>query len=212
VIFSNPCTNHRIEDELKKREIPYVVHGTPEEAESSFYVDIDIQGAGFQAANCLLEKGHRQILYLNLHETLMQSRHFHDGFALAHKQHKLNFNEPDHIYTSFSADICCQIAKQLLAEPKKYTAVVTACEIQAQGVLKAAKELNIKIPSKLSLISMAGTMLAELTTPSLTTIDFKMHESGYEAARLLLDVLNKRRIQPCHFIFPGNLVERGSTK
>jgi LacI family transcriptional regulator len=213
VILSNPCADHRIEDELKKRKIPYVVHGTPEKAESSYYVDIDIQGAGFQAANFLLEKGHRHILYLNFPESMLQSQHRHDGFVLAYKQHGLNFIESDHIYTSFSADICCQVAKQLLAEPKKYTAVVTSSEIQAQGVIKAAKELNIKIPSKLSIVTMGGaTMLGALTTPPLTTIDFRLHETGYEAARLLLDILDKKRIQPFHFILPGNLIERGSTK
>jgi DNA-binding LacI/PurR family transcriptional regulator len=211
VILSDPCTDHRIEDELIKRKIPYVVHGTPEKAESSYYVDIDMQGVGFQAANYLLEKGHRHILYINHPESKMQSQHLHEGFVLAHKHHGLDFNEADQIYTSNSSDICYQIAKQLLAV-SKYTAVVTPSEIRAQGVLKAAKELNIKIPSKLSLVSMAGTMLSTLTSPPLTAIEYRLHETGYEAAQLLLDVLDKRRIQPCHSILPGNLVERDSTK
>jgi LacI family transcriptional regulator len=212
VILGNPRTDHRIEDELEKRKIPYVVLGTPERKESPYYVDIDMKGAGFQAANFFLEKGHRHILYLNLPESMLQSQHRRDGFVLAHKQRGIDFNEADHIYTSFSDDICYQTAKRLLALPKKYTAVVTSSETQAQGVMKASKELNIKIPSKLSLVSMAETVISTLTNPPLTSIDFRPQKLGYEAAQLLLDVLDKKRIEPFHLILPGNLVERGSTK
>jgi len=212
VILSNPRNDHRVEDELKKRDIPYVVLGTPDKRESPYYVDIDMQGAGFQAAEFFLAKGYRRILYLNLPESMLQSQQRRDGFMLAHKQRALDFNEADHVYTSVSADVCCRLVKELFSASKQYTAVVTSNEIQAQGVIKAMKELNIKIPSKLALISMGGTMLGSFTTPSLTTIDFSPHKAGYEAARLLLDVLGKKRIRPFHLILPGNLVERESTK
>jgi LacI family transcriptional regulator len=74
------------------------------------------------------------------------------------------------------------------------------------------RELKIPIPSKMEIISMGGTMMGAITVPSLTTIDFNPHKHGYEAARLLLDVLEKKRIQPFHLILPGTLVERDSTK
>jgi LacI family transcriptional regulator len=212
VIINNPRKDHRVEDEIKKRNIPYVVLGTPEKTESPYYVDIDMQGAGFQAAEYLLEKGHRNILYLNLPESMLQSQQRRDGFILAHKQRGLDFNEADHIFAPVSADVCYRLVKEIFTASKAYTAVVTSNEIQAQGVLKAMKELNIKVPSKLALISMGGTMLGTFTTPQLTTIDFSPHTIGYEAARLLLDVLGKKRIRPFHLILPGNLVERDSTK
>jgi len=212
VILCNPRNDHRVEDELKKRNIPYIVLGTPEKTESPYYVDIDIQGAGFLAAEYLLAKGHRRILYLNLPESMLQSHQRRDGFIQAHKQHGLDFNDADHIYTIISADVSCRIVKNLFTASKEYTAVVTANEIQAQGVIKAMKELNIKIPSKLALVSMGGTMISSLCTPSLTTVDFNPYKVGSEAARLLLDVLGKKRLRPFHFILPGNLVERESTK
>ena len=212
VILCNPRKDHRIEDELQKRNMPYVVLGSPEKTESAFYVDVDMQGVGFQAADYLLKKGHRRILFLNLTESMLQSQQRHDGFSLAYKQRGLAFNEADHIYASVSADICCRIVTRLFAGGNAYTAIVTSNEIQAQGIIRAMKELKIDIPSKLALFSMGGTMLGALTAPTLTTIDFDPHKNGYEAARLLLDILNGKRIQPFHLILPGNLVERDSTK
>jgi len=209
-ILCNPRKDHRIEDELQKRKIPYVVIGS--QTEAAFYVDVDMQGVGFQAAEYLLGKGHRRIFFLNLAESMLQSQQRHAGFVLAYKQRGMDFNEADHVYTSVSADICSRLMTRLFSEGKVYTAVVTSNEIQAQGVIKAMKELKIDIPSKLALFSMGGTMLGTLTTPTLTTIDFDPYKNGYEAARLLLDVLGRKRIQPFHLILPGNLVERGSTK
>jgi DNA-binding LacI/PurR family transcriptional regulator len=212
VILCNPRKDHRIEDELKKRGIPYVDHGQSIGSESAFSVDVDIQGVGFQAAEYLLGKGHQRILYINLMESMVQSQQRHDGFALAYTQRGLSFNESDHFYTTVSADACYQIVRKLFSEGSTYTAVVTSNEIQALGVINAMKELKLKIPSKVALLSMGGTMIGMLTTPSLTTIDFSPRKTGYEAAQLLLEVLDKKRIQPFRLIFPGNLVERDSTK
>jgi len=212
VILCNNRKDHCLEDELKERNIPYVILGSPEKTESEFYVDIDLQGVGYQATEYLLAKEHRRILFLNLAEAMLQSQQRREGFILAHKKRGLEFNEADHIFASISAEICCEIVKEYLKEESAYTAVLTSNEIQAQGVIRALRELKIPVPSKVALISMGGTMLGTLTVPSLTTIDFNPHKHGYEAARLLLDVLTKKRIQPFHLILPGNLVERDSTK
>ncbi len=212
VIICNNRKKHRIEDELKKRKIPYVLLGSPEKAESDFYVDIDIQGVGFQAADYLLAKGHRRILFLNLAESMLQSQLRREGFILAYKQRELEFIEENHVFAPISAEMCYRITTEFFIAKNSYTAVVTSNEIQAQGVMRAMKELKISVPSKVSILTMGGTMLGALTVPSLTTIDFDPKKHGYETARLLLDVLAKKRIQSFHLILPGILVERDSTK
>jgi len=212
VILCNPLRDHRIEDELNGKKIPYVVLGSSEKTDSTFYVDVDMQAVGFQAAEHLLAKGHKRILFLNLAESMLQSQQRREGFLLAYKQRNLEFKEEDNVYAPISAEICCRIVMEAFGRIKDYTGVVTSNEIQAQGVIRAMKELKMPIPSRVAIISMGGTMLGELTVPSLTTIDFNPYKHGYETARLLLDVLTRKRIQPFHLILPGNLVERDSTK
>jgi DNA-binding LacI/PurR family transcriptional regulator len=102
--------------------------------------------------------------------------------------------------------------KRLLGENRRYTAVVTANEVIAQAVVRAARELRIDIPGKLEILSMGGTLLGTSTVPSLTIIDFNSHRHGYEAAKLLLEILHRKRVTPFHMMLPGTLVERGSTK
>ncbi|MDR2952545.1 MAG: LacI family transcriptional regulator [Treponema sp.] len=212
VIICNNRKKHHLEDELKERKIPYVLLGAPEKAESDFYVDIDIQGVGYQATEYLLDKGHRRILFLNLAESMLQSQKRREGFLLAYEHRGLEFNDADHVFAPISTETCCRTVIDYIKRDKSYTAIVTANEIQAQGVIRAMRELKIAIPSKMAVISMGGTMLGAITVPSLTTIDFNPHKHGYETARLLLDVLEKKRIQPFHLFLPGTLVERDSAK
>jgi DNA-binding LacI/PurR family transcriptional regulator len=212
VILCNPRRDHYIEDELEGRRIPYVVFGSPERTEAAFYVDVDIRGVGFQAAEYFLAKGHKRILYLNLPESMLQSQQRLQGFSLAYEQRNLRFDPDDHLFLPVSVDTCYRMVKERFLNKAGYTAVVTSNEIQALGVIKALKELRITIPSKLELSSMGGTVFGTMTVPALTTIDFDAHKTGSEAAGLLIDILQKKRLTPFHLVLPGHFIERDSTK
>lgn len=211
IILCNPRKDHRFEDEFQARNIPFVILGASEKKDSVFYVDVDMQGIGFQGADYFLSKGHRKILYLNLPETLTQSQHRLEGFRLAHERRGLAFPEKDHFYTPPLGEEVFKLAKKLLAG-REYTAAVTASESLAHTLYRAARELKIGIPGKLELLSMGGSVLGTCAVPSLTVIDFNSHKHGYEAARLLLDILERKRVTPFHMVLPGHLVERESTR
>jgi LacI family transcriptional regulator len=212
IILCNPRKDHHFEDEFQERNIPFVILGAPEKTNSVFYVDVDMRGIGFQGADFFLSRGHRKILYLNMPETMTQSQHRLEGFRMAYARHGLVFNEPDHFYAPAGREEAFELVKKLFNENRSYTAAVTATEILAQGVIRAARELRIEIPGKLEVLGMGGTVLGTCTVPSLTTIDFNSHRHGYEAAKLLLEILHRKRVTPFHMFLPGILVERGSTK
>jgi LacI family transcriptional regulator len=209
IILCNPRKDHHFEDEFQERNIPFVILGASEK-KYCFYVDVDMQGIGFQGADYFLAKGHRKILYLNLPETMTQSQHRLEGFQLAYVRRGLSFPVEDHFYAPAMMDDIYNLAKNLLAGD--YTAVVTASEELAQGVIRAARELKIHIPAKLELLSMGGSVLGTCTVPSLTIIDFNSYKHGFEAAKLLLEIIEGKRVTPFHLILPGSLVERESTR
>jgi DNA-binding LacI/PurR family transcriptional regulator len=212
IILCNPRRDHRFEDEFQERNIPFVILGASEKTDSVFYVDVDMRGIGFQGADYFLTRGHRRILYLNMPETMTQSQHRLDGFRMAYARQGLAFNEADHFYAPVGMEEDLEQVKKLLGENRRYTAVVTANEVIAQAVVRAARELKIDIPGKLEVLSMGGTILGTSTVPPLTTIDFNSYRHGYEAAQLLLEILHRKRVTPFHLILPGTLVERGSTR
>jgi DNA-binding LacI/PurR family transcriptional regulator len=99
----------------------------------------------------------------------------------------------------------------LLDSGRKIDGIVTSNEIQAQGVITAVKEHNIAIPAKIGVLSMGGTILSTIGSPKITILDFNPFKQGYEAAKLLIDVMERKRLRPFNFILPGELVEREST-
>jgi len=212
IILCNPRKDHRFEDEFEERNIPFVILGASEKKDSVFYVDVDMRGIGFQGADYFLDKGHKKIFYMNLPETMTQSQHRLEGFRKAYARRNMVLSEADHYYAPAVMETAYELVKKRFAENRDYTAIVTSSEIQAQGVIRAMRELKIEIPTRMELLSMGGTILGTCAVPSLTIIDFNSHRHGYEAARLLLEILQRKRITPFHLILPGNLIERGSTR
>jgi len=58
---------------------------------------------------------------------------------------------------------------RLLRRPDRPTAVVTGSDLQAVGVLRAARELGLRVPDDLAVASFDGTEEATFAGPALTT-------------------------------------------
>jgi DNA-binding LacI/PurR family transcriptional regulator len=78
------------------------------------------------------------------------------------------------------------------------------------GVIKAAKQLGLRIPEDIALTSMGGSVIGDIAEPALTTVDFDPERHGMEAAKMLLEVIAKKRITPFHQLLPVHLVIRQS--
>ncbi len=212
MILCNPRKDHIFESEMRKSAIPYVLNGTPEDIDTEFFVDSDIKAIGFQAAEHLIRSGYRNILYINLTEDMIQSKHRLEGFRLAHEDAGLEWKESNHHFCDVTVKDSCDLMMRILEDDKTdFTAVVTSNEIQGRGVIKALHEKGIPIPDKMAVISMGGSCLAEIGHPQLTTIDFSPYRAGFESARMLIEVITRKRLRPSHLIIPGKLVVREST-
>jgi LacI family transcriptional regulator len=169
---------------------------------------------GYRSADFFLARGHRKIFYINLPETMTQSQHRLEGFRLAYQEKGLSFPEKDHFYLAAEMEEAYSLTKKFFAKGASpvYTAIVTASEIQAMGVIRALREAGREIPGDVELLSMGGSVLSTCAVPSLTVMDFNSRRHGAEAAKVLLEILNRKRISPFHMLLPANLIERDSTK
>jgi len=100
-------------------------------------------------------------------------------------------------------------ALQLLSREKRPTAIFAAADMQAVGVLEAAKDLNINVPEDLSVIGFDGIEIAELL--GLSTIQQPMRQMGeLGVSKLIEQVENPQRL-PELIRFNTTLVERRTT-
>jgi LacI family transcriptional regulator len=106
------------------------------------------------------------------------------------------------------------LAKQLFSDRSSNwpTAIFTANDAMAFGVIRAAMEMGVSIPGKLSLIGFDDVELAGLVHPPLTTIRQPKYQIGAAALQILLRRVSSGAKEPEHSTFGVELVERKSTR
>jgi LacI family transcriptional regulator len=209
-LIMNPRIHDAYLDYLKKQEIPFVVIGTPEEPEKMFYVDVDSTAAAYIATQHLILKGHRNILFINGPSNYMQSVHHMNGSTLALNEKGWKMEAGDMIYIPMEEEEAYNALKSIGAELKKYSAILAYHDVFCFGVMSYLKENLIHVPNDIAYISLGNSHICRICSPAVTSVDMSPYDMGYEAALLLMDIIEKRRIQPSHTIIPVNLIERES--
>jgi LacI family transcriptional regulator len=113
-----------------------------------------------------------------------------------------SYGDPDGGYTA---------AMELLNGSDPPTAIFALNDVLAFGVLRAAHELAVAVPSQLSVVGFDDLEPASLVTPALTTVRQPLARIGGVAADLLLRWIDGENPTAMHIELPVELVQRGST-
>ncbi len=145
---------------------------------TSLVVD-NVEGA-YQAVKCLIEHGHRRIGFINgIIDSAFRFNPSNDRLIGLHRaigEAGLLF-EPELVLTAdWDRQGGRQAALQLLMRADRPTAIFAASDVQAIGVLEAARSLNISVPGDLSLIGFDGIELSEIM--ELSTVQQPMKYMG----------------------------------
>lgn len=111
---------------------------------------------------------------------------------------------------SFTYESGIEAATSMLSVRLRPTAVICANDLSALGFMAQAQHLGFDIPGDLSVAGYDGIQLAEYVRPSLTTVHTRPRWTGYEAARILLDLIDGVPTTDVD-IDPAALVVRSST-
>ncbi|HPC77821.1 MAG TPA: LacI family DNA-binding transcriptional regulator, partial [bacterium] len=155
---------------LAEEGLPIVVINRILEHPKISYVSTDMEKGGYLATMHLLRLGHSKIAFINgpKHSEVSQRRL--EGYKKALKEVGVDYN-PDLI--SFNVPVSesgYKEAIKLLCTGEAPTAIFTYNDVMAFGVIKAAKELGIKIPEELSVVGFDDIFFSSFTDPPLTTI------------------------------------------
>ena len=107
-----------------------------------------------------------------------------------------------------------EVARQLLTDELRPTAVFAVTDHEAAFVNQAAAELDMKVPRDLSIVGFADLDFAATMQPPLTTMRQKPHEIGRLAAKLILDRIDgviADDDEPTTIKVAADLVVRNST-
>ncbi|WP_426413365.1 LacI family DNA-binding transcriptional regulator [Bradyrhizobium ganzhouense] len=145
-----------------------------------------------RALRHLFELGHRRVALITGNPSLRPARERILGYREAHIEHSIEIDEALIRTRNFSKEYALTETTALLASNDRPTAIIVGGVAMLQGVLRAIKICNLRIPEDISLIGGTDPELAELVVPSVTVIEVDYHAIGVEAAQLLLDRINNR--------------------
>lgn len=179
---------------------------------TSLVVD-NVEGS-YQAVRHLIEKGHRRIGFINgIIEGSFKFNQANDRLIGLHRalgEANVPF-EPELVLTSeWNRKGGIEAALQLLSREKRPTAIFAASDMQAIGVLEAARALHISVPAELSVIGYDGIEISELL--ELTTIQQPMMQMGELGVRKLFEHIENSEKPPELVRLNATLIERGTTK
>ncbi|CZQ96224.1 transcription regulator hth laci [Trichococcus palustris] len=151
----------------------------------------DDEKAGYSVGAYAVANGHRNILVFGVDEADQAvgiTRRKGIEKAFVGKDITYTF-----VKTSFSMMDAYKLALEVLPETKA-TFIIGATDNIAIGIMRAAHELQMDIPNRLSLAGFGGYEITEAVHPRITTVHFPFHEAGILAADILLQLIEGKEM------------------
>jgi len=169
--------------------------------------DVD---AAAEMTEHLLELGHRRIGFIVGHPDHGQSHDRFAGYRRALEKHGIDFHDDLVEQGRFDHDSGRSCARKLLSSTDPPTAIFASNDPMAIGVLSAANEMGLDVPSELSVAGFDDSPLARHAWPPLTTVRQPIAEVARLATEELVKLLQGRS-NGSHHCLQAELVRRAST-
>lgn len=166
-----------------------------EELQTSKIVTDNYEGAR-QIVKHLVERGKKHIVYLSGHLSLKVCRERYEGYKDILMENGLPL-EPQLLVEipEFSYEGAAQALQTLWGKEIRPDAIFCFADILAIGVLHAAKQMGIQVPSQLAVAGFGNDDTGKFVSPSITTMAQPSFEMGRAAASLLLkQILSEENI------------------
>lgn len=172
---------------LKRRGVPFVLINNYHEGFSSVDADpIPGMRSAFEHAYRL---GHRRVGYIagdlgyrNGIDRVEAFRALAEEFGVSYQVEKGNFSRSSGY----------EGTARLLSQTSPPTVVMTAADRAAIGAISACRDRGLPVPEKVSVIGFDDLHPARDVTPRLSTVHNPVEESGWEAASLLVDLIEQK--------------------
>jgi LacI family transcriptional regulator len=201
-------------EKLKKLEIPYILIYRNIKGEEKNCVRTDNVQGGYIATKYLIEKGHRNIIFLTPHlrPNKINSASYDRFLGYKKALGEINIKAPeDNVYHGkrISLESGYEVMSTLLKARRDFTAVFCFNDIIAFGAIKAIHEWGLKIPSDIGVIGFDNMLFSQVCLVPLTTVHQESYKIGYTAMEIILKKLsNDTDIDKQEMIFTPRIIER----
>lgn len=194
---------------LGKEQYPHLIIGKPDFANTLSWIDVSHESAGQIAANYLLDKGYRRIVFLmgDAKEDQISLRRL-DGINMVFEEEELSIETIAGITNYEESRI---IAEEILRRDQIPEVILCTNNYLAMGCMQSIRTEKLSIPEDIAIMTFDNYPFSMLTVPTLTAIEVDMYDMGNQAARFMLQKIKKPNLQTQSFCTTPILLEREST-
>lgn len=179
--------------------------------EGDYSVNYDDHLAAYEAANYLIEAGHRTIAVISGLFNSNPSRERFNGFYQAVMDKQLVF-DPSLIKTGdWEFESGYRLTSELLAADNRPTAILAMNDVMAAGAISACKEKGLRVPEDISIVGFDDREFSSYIQPKLTTMRLPLHEMGVEAMKSMIAILNQDETVEKNKKLKCTLIKRNSS-
>lgn len=208
------CRHIALYKKLEEFHIPYVfIQGTMEQLRDRPSVMMDDFKGGYLITQYLLSLGHRKILGMFKADD-RQGMERHRGYVKALQEYGILY-DPDRIIWFHTEDRAVKPFAKLRAMASQgieFDGVVCYNDQIAIKTIQTLSQLGKSVPKDVSVTGYDNSFLAENYQVGLTTIAHPHEKLGELAAKLLLDLIQEKPLDPsaCQVVTEPELIVRES--
>ncbi len=181
--------------------------------ENTDWVGVDDDDAMRQVVTYLAGNGVRTAAFVTSDFTNSSTRDRLDGFRRHTARLGVRTSEEWFVFGDYSVESGHAAGLQLLSGDSIPDAIVCADDLIAFGVLQAARERGIDVPTELQVTGFDNLVFAEHVIPPLTSIEQPTPQMAEEALRLLRARMHRKdQFAGARVALVPRLVVRGSTR
>jgi DNA-binding LacI/PurR family transcriptional regulator len=198
---------------LRQQNLPFVMIGRCENNDGVNFVDFDFETAVTVAVNHLIDLGHQNIAFVSV-ITDSEQNHYGPSVRALEGYEKVcaQYNIPRHYCEAENGFENVKLATlNLMRKHPEITAIFTIFDTAVAGIFSAIQSLGLSIPDDFSFVGLGDEQGTELTSPSLAVLHFPASSMGYDAARILINELEKGTKAVKQILVGPKLVIRSST-
>ena len=181
----------------------------------SHKVENDDEDAAYSAVKSLIAEGYKRIAFIGGPSHINLYRKRKEGFIKAMKEASLMIPDGFIVEDLPEKKLAYDATTELLTLPDPPDAFFTIADLQALGVKQAVEKAGKKIPQAIGIFGYANEPFSELIVPSLSSIDQKSEQLGYEAAMVYFEKILKNTASSlplAHLSIQSELIIRESSR
>ena len=196
---------------LKSMNVPVVIVG--QRMSGCHCVYHDDYHSIYDMTTLLLEKGRKNLAYIGvLKQDKAVGAERYQGFCDAVLEGGLEQLKEQTVISGFLIEDGYEAMMKLMERYNNLDGVVCATDEIAIGAMQYLKSLRVDIPTQIMVTGHGDSVLAKVASPTLTTVHFSYEESGMEAARMLLKLLDQEEFAVREIKLGYHLVKQQTTQ